>query len=128
MHAGFPGTGKSQFTMDIAARITNGAKWPLSESRAPKGTVLVLSAEDNEADTIVPRLKAAEADLAQVEIIRPIVRDTDGALHILNIADDLENISNLIDQMRAEGRDVKLIKSTRSNLLLSWRSKERRQL
>jgi AAA domain len=55
MIAGHPGLGKSQLTTFLAAQVTNGGRWPAGEGRAPKGSVLMLSAEDDVADTIRPR-------------------------------------------------------------------------
>jgi hypothetical protein len=60
--AGEPGTGKSQLATYIGAQISRGGEWPCGEGRTPVGTVLVLSAEDGEADTIAPRFHAAKAD------------------------------------------------------------------
>src|SRR5690606_12589242 len=57
--AGDPGLGKSMLTCDIAARVTTGAPWPCSSERRPPASVLMLSAEDDPEDTIVPRLMAA---------------------------------------------------------------------
>jgi len=57
--AGEPGTGKSQLAVAIIAAITTGGEWPCGEGRAPLGNVIILSAEDGAADTIVPRLIAA---------------------------------------------------------------------
>jgi hypothetical protein len=70
--AGEPGTGKSQLSMFIAATITMGGLWPCGDGRAPKGSVVILSAEDGAADTIVPRLHAAGADLGSVQIIKAV--------------------------------------------------------
>ena len=64
--AGDPGTGKSQLLIAMAAAITIGGSWPCEESCAPLGSVIILSAEDGAADTLVPRLMAAGADLARV--------------------------------------------------------------
>jgi putative DNA primase/helicase len=70
--AGDPGTGKSQLATHIAATITMGGIWPCGEGRSPQGSVIILSAEDGAADTIVPRLHAAEADLGRVHIISAV--------------------------------------------------------
>ena len=75
--AGEPGTGKSQLTMAIIATISTGGQWPCDEGRAPQGSVIVLSAEDGAADTIVPRLHAAGADLGRVQIVSA-VREREG--------------------------------------------------
>ena len=75
--AGEPGTGKSQLTMAIVATLTMGGQWPCNEGKAPLGSVIVLSAEDGAADTIVPRLHAAGADLGREQIVSA-VRERDG--------------------------------------------------
>jgi len=67
---GDPSVGKSTVTLDIAARITRGLAWPdRSDCFAPLGEVLLLSAEDSIADTIRPKLRAAEANLARVVVV-----------------------------------------------------------
>ena len=66
--AGEPGTGKSQLSIVITAAITTSGGWPCGEGWAPLGNVIILSAEDSAADTIVPRLMAVGADLDRVHI------------------------------------------------------------
>lgn len=110
--AGFPEQGKSQITLSIAATVSTGGMWPNVEGEAEKGAVIILSSEDTAKDTIVPRLIAAGADLNQIIIIKPMVKEiVDGkkTLRVLNIADDLDNIKNIINKERDNGRDVKLI-------------------
>jgi putative DNA primase/helicase len=75
--AGEPGTGKSQLSMSIAATVTMGGAWPCGEGRSPQGSVLILSAEDGAADTIAPRLHAAEADLGSVHIVSSVMEGED---------------------------------------------------
>ena len=72
--AGEPGASKSTLTMFVAATISMGGEWPCGEGAAPQGTIIILSAEDGIADTIVPRLLAAEADLGRVkrEAVAPL--------------------------------------------------------
>jgi putative DNA primase/helicase len=62
---GAPGTGKTTLAIWIAAVVSIGGRWP-DGSRAPAGNVLIWSGEDDPADTLVPRLKAAGADLRRV--------------------------------------------------------------
>lgn len=69
---GDPGKGKSLVTLDIAARVTTGEPWPCSNDKREPGTVMLLSAEDDADDTIVPRLEAAGADLSKVHIINGV--------------------------------------------------------
>jgi putative DNA primase/helicase len=73
--AGEPGVGKSQLSTSITATVTMGGLWPCGEGRSPQGSVLILSAEDGAADTIVPRLHAAAADLGRVHIISSVIED-----------------------------------------------------
>lgn len=73
---GDPGLGKSLvFGADIAARITVGGAMPDGTPglAAPAGVVL-LSVEDEPADTHVPRLLAAGADTSRVLAIRSVPR------------------------------------------------------
>src|SRR4051812_46821539 len=70
---GEPGVGKSMLALDLAARVSNGTAMPLSKTRpAGPADVIIFSGDDGLADTVLPRLKAADADLAR---IRPIDRE-----------------------------------------------------
>ena len=60
--AGNPGQGKSQITIDLAARITTGKKWPDGKKNKCKGSVLFINCEDEPGDTLKPRLIAAGGD------------------------------------------------------------------
>ena len=70
--AGEPGASKSQLTMHLAAVVSTAGAWPCGEGRSPIGGVIILSAEDGAADTIVPRLHAAGADLDRVHIVSAV--------------------------------------------------------
>lgn len=74
LFAGDPGLGKSFVTLDIAARVTCGTKWPDGAAACKPGSVIVLSAEDDAADTIRPRLEAAGADLSKVHVLQAVRR------------------------------------------------------
>src|SRR5689334_7537014 len=63
---GEPGLGKSQLTAALAAAVTTGGDWPCGEGGAGRGSVVILSAEDDAADTIRPRIDAAGADVSRV--------------------------------------------------------------
>jgi hypothetical protein len=69
---GLPDEGKGQVFCDMAARVTQGRDWPCREGKAPKGNVILLTAEDDINDTIVPRLVAADADLDRIEIVKMV--------------------------------------------------------
>jgi hypothetical protein len=67
---GLPDEGKGLALSDIMARITRGTAWPCGEGHAPLGNVILLSAEDDISDTIIPRLMAAGADLNRITILK----------------------------------------------------------
>ncbi|MFC4822235.1 AAA family ATPase [Dokdonella ginsengisoli] len=66
--AGPPGVAKTTITMSFAATISSGGYWPCG-ARAKRGNVVIWSGEDDVADTLVPRLHAAGADLSRVFFI-----------------------------------------------------------
>lgn len=65
--AGDPGLGKSLLTLDTAARLSVGRDWADGSecTLGPSGSIF-LSAEDDAADTLRPRLDAAGADPTRV--------------------------------------------------------------
>lgn len=65
---GNPKLGKSTLTADIIARITTGSPFPGHTERREPRSVVLCSAEDGPADTIVPRLTVAGAELSRVSI------------------------------------------------------------
>ncbi len=66
---GDPGLGKSYITLDIASRVSCGGFFSDGEC-APRGSVLLLSAEDDPADTIRPRLDAVGALVSEIHEVR----------------------------------------------------------
>ena len=85
---GLPDEGKGLTITDIMARITRGLPWPCNEGNAPLGNVILLTAEDDLADTIVPRLIAANADLKRVTIVK-MMRDA-GKERMFSLVTDLD--------------------------------------
>jgi len=75
--AGDAGLGKSLLSLDIISRVTAGLDWPDGAGPAAIGNVLVLSAEDDPADTIRPRPDAAGGNARRVVVVEAI-RDGDG--------------------------------------------------
>jgi hypothetical protein len=78
MLTGHPGLGKSLVTIAWAAIVSTGGRWPVEGGRAECGSVLIMSAEDDAADTIRPRLEAAGADLDRCHIIGMVREGSDG--------------------------------------------------
>ena len=68
--AGAGVTGKTTLTIGLAAVLTSGGRWPDGEPCRTRRSVLIWSSEDDAADTIVPRLIAADADLSRVHILQ----------------------------------------------------------
>src|SRR5581483_7404902 len=67
--AGDPGLGKSQISASIAAVVTTGGTWPVGGERCECGDVVFLTAEDDPADTLRPRLEAAGAEVTRVHVV-----------------------------------------------------------
>jgi putative DNA primase/helicase len=70
---GRPGEGKSFFTMDAASRVSTGSPWP-DDAPCERGSVLIISGEDDPADTIRPRLDAHHADVSCVHLLSMVRR------------------------------------------------------
>jgi putative DNA primase/helicase len=95
---GDPGLGKSTVTIELAASVTTGrnfAGFPCLAS----GPVALLSAEDGAAETIVPRLRAAQARLELVRIV-PAALGSAGRIQPVNLP---AHISLLEDIIGADG-------------------------
>lgn len=98
---GDPGLGKSQIATDWAARITRGRAlpgmpgWTEDDPVTDPRNVIVLSAEDGEADTIVPRLIAAGADLRRIFFMDMVVED--GATYMPTLDANIADIKNQIE-------------------------------
>lgn len=55
--------------LSLAATLTNGGLWPDDTKNPKKGNVIIWSSEDDHADTLLPRLIAAGANLERVHLI-----------------------------------------------------------
>jgi putative DNA primase/helicase len=113
------GSGKSMLFIDILGHVTTGSDWPdgAKNTLGPR-KVLLASTEDDENDTIIPRLMAAGADLGMITIldkikIEEILRNKGG-----NVAGrgktkltllDFKNHTKLIKGLLIKHPDVALI-------------------
>jgi putative DNA primase/helicase len=98
--AGDPGIGKSQISVDWAARMSVGGKWP-DGTTAPTGATLIISAEDAAGDTIRPRLEAAGADLGRVHVLTETLVDGRTATfslqdHLRALGAELERLGDVV--------------------------------
>lgn len=111
---GDPGAGKSFLACDLAARISTGAPWPdtpqpeLAEGDASQpqpqqprspGSVILLSAEDDWADTIRPRLDAHGADVTRIVALQGMREryDPHAALRLVDLSRDRTALERAID-------------------------------
>jgi putative DNA primase/helicase len=106
---GDPGLGKSFVTLDAAARVSRGQPLPalageVSPAATGPGSIVLLSAEDDACDTILPRLVAAGADLARIEVLEGVryQRADDGSTHETMFS--LQNDLALLEE-RIQARD-----------------------
>jgi putative DNA primase/helicase len=97
--AGEAGLGKSQIGIAMTAAVTTGGPWPCNEGHAPLGNVIILSAEDDPADTIVPRLLAAGADRQRVQIITAVRSEDGSGRRAFNLQSDLELLERKVAEM-----------------------------
>jgi putative DNA primase/helicase len=103
--AGEGGLGKSMALAWIASRVSRAGAWPCGEGCSPLGSVIILSAEDDIADTILPRLIAAGADCSKVYIISAVRREDEKGPRSFNLQLDLPELEKKI----AEIGDVLLV-------------------
>ena len=87
------GLGKSTLALDIAARVSRG-----QFGRDP-AEVIIASAEDSPAHTIVPRLSAAGADQDRIKIV---TMKHDGFEGGLRLPDDIADLEGAVSQVGAE--------------------------
>ncbi|HPD15018.1 MAG TPA: AAA family ATPase [Planctomycetota bacterium] len=116
---GDPGRGKSLMALDMAARVTTGALWPdeeLSRSELgacearpagvhPRGSVILLTAEDDAGDTVRPRLEAAGGDPSRVLVLRAVKRAGAEGDQMFSLAHDVEVLAACIRELG----DVRLV-------------------
>lgn len=62
---GDPGEGKTTFVLSLLSIISNGEKLPFSDNRV-SGKVIYQNTEDDNSDTIKPRLELHQADCSNI--------------------------------------------------------------
>jgi len=99
LFAGDPGLGKSFVSLDIAARASVGGKWPDGSFGNAATDVVLLSAEDDPADTIRPRLDRHGANVRRVHVIEAM-RD---------VAEDGQDVSQRWTDLSRDQRHVEAV-------------------
>ena len=94
--AGRAGLGKTQLAIRVVADLTTG-RLPGSHEGRP-ATCLFATAEDSLDAVLVPRLIAAEADLARVEFV---TARRDGIEDVLTLPDDAEALARRAEEVEA---------------------------
>jgi RecA-family ATPase len=103
---GDPGLGKSILVLTIAAHVSRGRPWPVDHTPCPLGDVLLVSGEDDLADTVRPRLEAAGADLDRIHMIG-LVRSKSGRRGFC-LEKDVARLATLIEAMDGRCRLVEI--------------------
>lgn len=92
---GDPAMGKSLLTIDLIARLGRGGPLPDNAKLPRPCTSILLSAEDDPADTVRPRAEAANADLSR------LILPTSGG-RVPRLPDDLPALEELIREHSAD--------------------------
>jgi putative DNA primase/helicase len=101
--AGIPGDGKSLVSIDIASRVSVGAAWPCRDGRCQQGRVLLLSVEDDPADTIRPRADVADGDPKRIEFIRGVSRIDENGRRVLDTVSLIADLPEIEAKITAFG-------------------------
>jgi DNA polymerase bacteriophage-type len=103
MMTGLPGEGKSQVQCQYVTCATTGRAWPNGRNGVSPGRAIMLTAEDNLAQIVKPRLLAAGADCTRVHFLPLIRKDKKERMFLL--AEDLE----LLEEAIVELGDVAIV-------------------
>ena len=104
--AGRPGEGKSFLTVELAAHVSTGRPWP-DGSPCPRGSAILISAEDDPEEIIRPRLDAHRADVRSVHLLESVKRiSAEGK--IWEVAFTLADVAAM-EQALVEFPDCKLV-------------------
>lgn len=106
---GEPDVGKSLLTLTMASLVSQGDGWPesivdgevVTHSSADAAGVVLVGIEDDDADTVVPRLIAAGADLTQVHVMNQPHDDKGNPVPFV-IPDDVNRLRQAISETDAK--------------------------
>ena len=107
--AGDPGLGKSLLSIELAKHVTKGINWPVDNTVCPTGDVILLSAEDDLADTIRPRLDATGANPNKVYFLESIKEIDKQSGEVIKRSFSLKRDVAAIEQVLEQHPQTKLI-------------------
>lgn len=100
--AGHPGLGKSQITAALSAVVSQSLPWPDGHASIEAGNAIILSSEDDVADTIKPRLVAAGANLKRCHILEGVKSSqSDGkcGVRAFDLSRDIEKLGAAVEKI-----------------------------
>jgi hypothetical protein len=98
---GDPGLGKSTLALNLAARFSQGAPFPDDQPlKCHAGMSLIVSGEDDIADTIKPRLRAAGANMNEVATLA-LRKDKKGVPIPFSVPEDMPLLVSAIRESDA---------------------------
>jgi hypothetical protein len=100
---GLPGQGKSFVSLDIAARLSRGTRWP-DGSPCPMGETLIFAFEEDVSIATRPRLDAMGADTTKIHVFNCI--DAHGVMSDLI---DVHYHLTILEKFCKDHPDIKLV-------------------
>jgi RecA-family ATPase len=94
---GMMGRGKTQILVNVLAAVTRGTALP-GQDATPQSDVILISLEDGYADTIVPRLMAADANLFRVHLFDGYMFGGERTDGMFSLAEDIERLRWAIEE------------------------------
>lgn len=94
------GSGKTTQLTALGAAVTTGGPLP-GQATTPQGAAILISLEDGLADTLVPRLKAAGADLSHCHLFEGYTFGSETEGGIFNLVEDIERLRWAIEDTGA---------------------------
>ena len=98
--AGAPGTGKTTLSLSLASIVSRGGLWPDGAS-CSQNNVIIWSGEDGVADTLVPRLLAANADMTRIFFVEAVREN--GKTRQFDPAKDMSSLESKIKEAGGAG-------------------------
>lgn len=125
-------TGKSTFTSDLIARVTRGDVMPDGTPCLAPGGAVIISLEESTAKTVVPRLRAAGADLTRVidlsKVKRTVRSSGDPVRSPFMLPDDLPILEKAIKRVNASIVVIDPLMSVVNPRISTFRNQSARQI